>query len=307
MTRRHFLWSLPLPLAPLAMSQSPLFAAGASAAPLLRFGVIADCQYADAETSVKMKRFYRLSPKKLTAAVTHLNTLPLDFVINLGDTIDRAFPSFETVLPIFRQLKAPLHHVLGNHDYDVADDLKKLVRTRLGLPDTIYHTFSVKGWDFVCLDGNEVSLFSHPKASPQTAAATAYLKTLPGKPAPYNGAVSKTQLGWLRTRLDTARAEKKRVILFCHYPVFPVNAHNLWNSPEVLALVSSYKDIVAAWMNGHNHEGNYGVKDGIHFLNFKGMVDTEQGCWADVAVFADRIEVTGHEREKNKTLPASKA
>lgn len=276
--------------------------AGAADGPLVRFGVITDCQYADVETSVKMNRYYRLSPGKLKEAVEALNGSKLDFCVNLGDTIDRSFDSFEKVLPIFRELKVPLYHAIGNHDYSVVDEVKHLVPRRLGLERGTYFAWQVRGWRFVMLDGNDVSVFAHPKGSAEHAAAVKYMKSLPGKPAEWNGAISAGQIGWLRGQLEAARLHREKVVLFCHYPVFPVDPHNLWNAPEVVSLVETFSDVVAAWMNGHNHQGNYGTKHGVHFLNFKGMVDTEQNCWAEVAVHRDRLEVTGFAREPKRLL-----
>ena len=63
----------------------------------------------------------------------HYNKLNLSFVVHLGDFIDRDFESFDKVVPIYNRLKAPHYHVLGNHDFEVADDKKALVPTKLGL------------------------------------------------------------------------------------------------------------------------------------------------------------------------------
>ena len=35
-----------------------------------------------------------------------------------------------------------------------------------------------------------------------------------------------------------------------------------------------------AYIYGHNHAGNYGRRDTIHYLTLKGMVDTEQTSYA---------------------------
>ena len=271
-------------------------------APLLRFGVIADCQYADADTHKELDRYYRLSPQKLRDAVAWLNRSTLDFVVNLGDTIDRDVESFETVLPIFRQLKAPCRHAIGNHDYDVKDEFKKSVPVRLGLEAGTYYSWHVKGWRFVMLNGNDVSLFAHSSGSPERAAAEKVRQSFDPLPPDYNGAVGAGQLRWLRAELEAARLHRERVIIFCHYPVYPAHSLNLWNADEVLRTILPFQDVLAAWMNGHNHAGHYGKSGTVHFLTFKGMVDTTKGCWAVADVHADRIEVTGFEREPSRKL-----
>lgn len=44
---------------------------------------------------------------------------------------------------------------------------------------------------------------------------------------------------------------------------------------KVLELIGSYR-CVKAWLNGHNHAGAYAEYQGIHFITFNGMVDTEE-------------------------------
>jgi 3',5'-cyclic AMP phosphodiesterase CpdA len=292
MRRRTFLWSLPI-------------AAGASAEPmkdpLFRFGVIADCQFADQPDSEPLDRRYRLSPHKLREAVADLNSRSLEFVVNLGDTIDCDLISFETMMPIFGELKAPVRHVLGNHDFSVAAGSKKKVADRLGLSKGHY-SWERSGWRFLVLDGNAVSLFAHEPGSPAMAEARKIFDAAAGALLDYNGGLGESQLAWLDAQLKAARTAGQKVIVFCHYPVFPENKHNLWDSEAVLKHIDAQSDVMVAWMNGHNHAGNYGTHDGIHFVNFKGMVDTPENCWAEVAVWPERIEVTGFGREPRRSL-----
>src|SRR5690606_36367369 len=88
--------------------------------PLIRFGIIADVQYADQEDAGS--RNYRGSIDKLAEAVQTFNGRDLEFVINLGDFIDKGSSSFDTLLSITNRLNMPLYHVLGNHDFTVSED-----------------------------------------------------------------------------------------------------------------------------------------------------------------------------------------
>ena len=235
--------------------------------PLFRFGAVADCQYCKGTSNV---RKYNLSPKKLTACVEHYNKQQLSFVVHLGDFIDRDFESFDKVVPIYNRLKAPHYHVLGNHDFSVADDKKALVPAKLGLKQR-YYDFARKGWRFIVIDGNDVSLYAWPKDNPRTKAAAEYHKSLKPRPPSWNGALGDEQLKWIEAKLQAATKAKERVMLFCHFPVYPKNGHNLWNAGALTELLSRYP-CVAAYLNGHNHAGNYGQRDGIHYLTLKGMV-----------------------------------
>ncbi len=266
--------------------------------PLFRFGAVADCQYCDKTSS---KRKYNLSPEKLAACVEHYNQMELSFVVHLGDFIDRDFESFDKVVPIYNQLKAPHYHVLGNHDFSVADDKKALVPAKLGLKQR-YYDFSRKGWRFIAIDGNDISLYAWPKDDPRTKAATEYHKSLKPCPPSWNGALGDEQLKWIEAKLKNATKAKERVMLFCHFPVYPKNGHNLWNDKTLTDLLARYP-CVAAYLNGHNHAGNYGQSDGIHYLTLKGMVDTEQSSYSVIEVYADRLVVKGFGRETERELP----
>lgn len=271
--------------------------AGAAEKPMFSFAAIADCQYCAQDSKV---RRYHLSPDKLAKCVDHLNMLELSFVVHLGDFIDRDWESFDVVVPIYEKLKAPHYHVLGNHDFSVADERKMEVPKRLGLTSR-YYSFERGSWRFIAVDGNDVSLYAHPKGSDRHLASKAKYESYENKPPAYNGAVGKDQLVWLREQFESARKAKQRVVLFCHFPVFPKNSHNLWNDSEITKLLSEYSQIIA-WINGHNHRGNYGEIDGIHYLTLKGMVDTEKTSYAIIDVHDDRLEVRGFGREGNRTL-----
>ena len=166
MKRRPFLWSLP-------MSATVLNAqSDAETVPLFRFGVIADCQFADIPDHEEWNRRFRLSPGKLKQAVADLNTRDLEFVVNLGDSIDQIFASFDVVLPIFATLKAPVRHALGNHDYDVAAGERDGVIKKFGLPSGHY-SWQRRGWRFIMLNGCAVSLFAHEPGTSGHAEAMA--------------------------------------------------------------------------------------------------------------------------------------
>jgi len=104
------------------------------------------------------------------------------------------------------------------------------------------------------------------------------------------------------TQLDKSVEKNEKVIIFCHFPVFPENVHNLLNYNEVLSVLSGYQNVIA-WFNGHNHTGNYGNFNKIHFITIKGMVETEtSGSFALVEVYRNKIRIRGSGREKEQIL-----
>jgi predicted phosphodiesterase len=270
----------------------------------LRFGVIADCQYADVPTAGT--RYYRQSLEKLRHCVKTLNDNDVRFVVHLGDFIDRGMENLEKVVPVLKQCQAPTYHVLGNHDFSVADERKAEVPRLLGMPSR-YYDFSFGRWRFVVLDGNDISLVSRREGTEPYRRAEAMLAGLKSRGAPHahnwNGAVSDSQLAWLKQTLVAAAGAGQRVIVFCHFPVYPPNAHNLWNDQQLLEIFASHPGVVA-YLNGHNHAGNYARKNGVHFLTVEGMVET-----ADTTAFAiahasvDSLRIQGFGRVADRTLP----
>ena len=281
--------------------------AAASERPMFSFGVLADPQYADVDT--RGSRFYRNSLAKLKAAVGELNKHELKFVVTLGDVIDRNYKSFDDILPLYEPLKAPSKIVLGNHDFDMADEDKGKVLGRLGLKQG-HRAETVGDWHFIYLDGTDVSTYRYGKEATETAAAKKIMDGMRAEKRaqarPWNGSLGDEQKKWFAAELKKAQAAKKRVIVFCHYPAFPLNdGHNLWNDKEVVDLIAKHPNVVA-YMNGHNHRGRYGVNKGCHYINLKGMVETkDKSAFAIVRCYADRIEVDGFETEPDRTCAIS--
>ncbi len=273
--------------------------------PLLRFGVIADPQYADVEPKLEYDRFYRNSPKKLADAIETLNGEDLAFVVTLGDLVDRDWDSFDTILPVYDGLRHENILLPGNHDFAVEPQRLADVHARLGMPAP-WHDFARSGIRFVVIDGNEVSLFSTPQGHSRHAEAVERLEALEKAGAinamPWNGGIGEEQCAWLEQALADARERGEAVIVMGHYPLYPENQHNLWNGERLVELFERSGNVIA-YLNGHNHVGNLGRAGSTWYVNFKGMVDTEtENTFAVVEVFKDRIEVIGYGREESRSL-----
>ena len=272
--------------------------------PVVSFGLIADCQYVDRPRGGS--RYYRMSPGKLAEAVKSLNQKPLSFTFHLGDYIDADFASFDTLEPIASQLKSKLYHALGNHDFQVANQFKKHVPTRLGLRDRGYHSFTKNGVRFLVIDTTDVSTYRHPSGSAErklvNAELTKWIKNGVSGASSWNGRPGDEQLAWIEAELKAATERNEVVILVGHHPILPNAAHSIWISDTVANLLEKYP-AAKAYLNGHDHAGAYIAADGVHYLTLDGMVETEStNAFAYAEVYSDRLEVIGSGRQESHSL-----
>lgn len=265
-------------------------------------GIIADCQYCDC--AVKWDRYYKAAPERLKEAIATLNKDSLSYSIHLGDFIDKDFQSLDRILPLWDALKSNSYHVLGNHDFDVKDSLKSKIIQRLNLTNR-YYSFIEKNWRFIVLDGNDLSF--HGALTPIKVKQTdSVFNSLKNKELPYlqkwNGAFSSKQLNWIKTELDLAKKNNQKVGFYCHFPIFPIDQHNIWNRDQFLALIKPYKN-VKIFFNGHNHAGAYQMENNVHYVTFKGMVDTkDRSAFAKAKFDSDTIHIQGFYREPSRKL-----
>lgn len=274
-------------------------------APLLRFGIIADPQYADLEADPALNRYFRESLGRIAEAIDTFNGEELDFIVTLGDIIDRGFESFDDILPLYERSRHPAYFLLGNHDYAVSAQHLPDVASRVGLERT-YFDLVFGQYRLVFLDGSDVSTFSAPLDDPRTALAKERLSALKTAGASnaqtWNGSLGDEQLAWLTSVLTEADVNGEQVIVFNHYPVFPPNRHIMWDSERILQVLSKSESF-AAYFCGHNHDGDFGLYQGRPFVTLKGMVDTpDKNAFSIVSIFADHIDITGFGREESRVI-----
>ena len=289
----------------------------------VNIGVFTDCQYCDCEASGN--RQYRLSLAKLDSCITVFNSMKLDAMFHLGDMIDHGYGNYDSVLPRFAKFKAPLDLVLGNHDYMIktrykaglidhrgltgnrqkehAEGIRDGYRTENGKTPGTY-TVTIGKWRFIILNGDDLSYFA-PQDKEQVGERNDMVgqqyMDLKTNGMPWNGGIGRKQMQWLDEQLKAGGVDEKNVIILCHFPLYGKKDHILFNNNEVFALISSYP-CVKAWFNGHYHAGAYTLKNGIHLVNFKGMVDTKQNSFAVVTLTSDSILIKGYGREPDRML-----
>lgn len=238
--------------------------------PLFSFGVVADVQYADKPTVGK--RHYQQSARLLADCVRDLKKQELAFTIQLGDLVDgnttpqRTRADLDRVLEIFQPLAGRLHHVVGNHCLNAG---REYVLEKYGLAQGYYDFVppGVAEWRMVVLDGNDAGY----------------------------GRIGPQQLDWLRGTLARAQRQGERVLLFCHYAVATeAAAHHRLNDREPIEAILGSTRCVVAYVAGHDHEGGYAQKAGVHHITIQGMVEASpQNAYAIVHVYQDRLELEG--------------
>lgn len=270
---------------------------------LFKVGIVADVQYCDTEN--RGTRHYRASKKKLQEAVNTFNEEKVDFIINLGDLIDHDYDSYLPLMEIFSQSSAPVYHVLGNHDFSVAEDKKNEITKLLGLKRK-YYTRKHFNWRFIFLDGTEVSVYANKKDSPEYTKASLTLDSLKLSKAvnawDWNGAIGNKQIKWYKANLKKAEEKNENVIVVCHFPVFPQpDTYNLYNSNEIKNITEQFKGKLI-YLHGHTHKSNFTDNNSVFYLSFRGMVETDMNSYAVAEVFSESILIRGFGKEKNYTI-----
>ncbi|MGN7786016.1 metallophosphoesterase [Niabella sp. 22666] len=270
--------------------------------PVLRFGIIADIQYADADT--RGTRFYRNSLQKLDSCIQDFNQQKIPFIINLGDITDRDPTDLPPVLNLLNKSKRPVYNTTGNHDYagvTMNEDLFK----KLGMPAE-YYTFKKGQWRFILLNTNEVASYANVKGSPKEKELEEMIKKIKAAKGhnaqEYNGGISSRQMDWLRQLLNQAERKKEKVLIFSHHPFACADGLTALNDQEVMSLVSAFS-CVKALIAGHHHSGAFCNQLAPPVIVAEGMVETaDQNAYGIISLYPDRLELIGHGRMTSRTI-----
>ena len=261
----------------------------------MRFGIVTDCHYADADPAGT--RFYRESLWKLAECVARMNAQRVDFLIELGDFKDQDRPPVESrtlahlqaAEAVFQEFSGPRYHVLGNHDMDSISKRQLLSHVEnTGIDsDRSYYSFDVKGLHCIVLDAN------------YTADGRDYDH---GHFDWMDANVPARELDWLRG--DLARSYRP-VVVFIHQLLDGTGSVYVKNAPEVRQILESSGKVLAVFQ-GHHHAGAYSCIGGIHYYTLKAMVEghgRDNNAYAIVEMQRDRsLIVTGYRRASSVEL-----
>ena len=276
-------------------------------APIFRFGLVSDIQYADFDdghSAVGKRRYYRAALPSLERAVSEWNAESVDFAIQCGDIVDgvnrtnkQSTVALQRILGCLDRLNVECKHVLGNHctcQFQRKDLLKKL---HYGGDDLGYYSFEPTGqWRLVVLDTSDISLYAWPKDHPHHHTALEIMKRenpndvwcnpslLKGKQrrfCSYNGAVGNVQLKWLESELEAAAKLDQNVLIFTHIPIEPQGVTPggiLWNFEEVQTVLRRHASRVRAVFSGHVHQWVHSQdRSGIQYITLPGVIEMPPG------------------------------
>lgn len=276
---------------------------------ILRFGVIADCQYDTTcdESNLPGDRYCVTTLQKLKDAVEELNRHDLDFVVNMGDLIDQKFENFPEPLKVLSGLRAPVHHLVGNHDFcgpghEYGLRPREDVFNAIGLKNS-YYSWQQEEWKFIVLDTNEVGTIEWMPGSPEYdlgAKIYSYMEAAGANNArPWNGGLSEAQFAWLEKELRQAAGP---VVVFGHHPISPDYGGNCLNDKRLRRLLQKTPR-VQTYFCGHEHAGMFDLFVDLPCLAFKGMVETrDETCFAIVNLEQNKIAIEGFGREESRVL-----
>jgi predicted phosphodiesterase len=261
----------------------------------VRFGIVTDCHYADADTVGT--RYYRDSLDKLGECVEEMNRQRVDFLTELGDFKDQNTPPIEqktllylrAVESVFHKFNGPTYHVLGNHDADSISKVQFLANIEnTGIdPTRTYYSFDYNGVHFVVLDANYKSDgadYDHGNFDWTDAN------------------VPPAELQWLRQDLAASHGA---VIVLIHQLLDGTGSYYVKNAVEVRQILEQSGRVLAV-LQGHFHEGSYSRIEGIHYYTLKALIEgpgPDNNSYAIVEVRPDmNITITGYRKAVSKQL-----
>ena len=263
--------------------------------PLVRFGFVTDCHYAEIPYAKREypvgDASYKESAMKLMECVAVMNREKPAFLIELGDFKD-AGPDKEStavflkkIETVFSAFRGPRYHVLGNHDFDLLNKSEFLSQiSNHGQDKAMAHySFSFNGVKFVVLDACYNSKLEDYR---------------PGNWQWFDANVPPAQLGWLEKELTSASGP---AVVFCHQCLDPeADANHLTKNAAAVRAVIEKSGKVKAVFTGHQHSGRIGVVKGVTYYSLRALVlnaGEEENSYAIAEVFpSGDIAVTGYRK-----------
>jgi manganese-dependent ADP-ribose/CDP-alcohol diphosphatase len=276
---------------------------------------------------------------------------PIQMIVQLGDLLDGRCQEtnkdrdicLQQILEQFNRMPSnvPRFDVIGNHELynftrEELNDPNGPLHTSfsndeiLQKPSTFFSRVIVAGIRIINLDAYEISTLNGEK-EPTTVDAYNFLSTknpnnirakgvdwangLVGERkrfVPYNGAISKEQLNWLRETLKISLERNERCIVLSHVSLQQgccAESCVIWNYEEVVSCLHNPTGTgdtpVVACLYGHAHKGGYIMDDrGIHHLTLQSPLEAigDEVAFATIDVTSNQLNVRGRGRVPSRVL-----
>lgn len=203
----------------------------------VKFAQLTDIHYTVSGTT-ESGRDVSKSQIALQAAIIRLNASDVDFVVFLGDNIDKSTTeNLEGFMNIVKDLKKPYYMIIGNHDAHKASGMSKEDYIKI-IKKYNPNQFSKNSYFYFHPTPEIVAIFMDGTAN-----------TVPTA----HGNFNKTKLAWLEKLLK--KNKNGKAVILQHYPLIEPSdnpSHNVLNKATYLELLKNH-DNVASISSGHYH------------------------------------------------------
>ena len=286
--------------------------------PEVTFGVIADCQFASGTpdfvgkiwgSDQMFRECYSLSPKKFQEAFdTFKQNDDVEFVLHLGDYVDRNLDDARVLDDISNKSGIEVKHLIGNHDLwatggDVQRTMKMLkmgsryISEHIGGNDSHYR--------LIRLDSNELGPLEHKKGTIGHQIGVKAVENMRKEGLlqayEWNGGFSERQLDWLDVELSHAEKLGEVAILSAHHQIFPPHVLDALNATEIIDVIDAHNN-VGVFLNGHNHGGAFGTNNGVNYETLPGMLSGDDNAFGIVSGYDERLEIEGYGRVSDRII-----
>ena len=243
--------------------------------PVVRFGYITDCHFADIDTKPGDCRMYRASLGKLATFVADMNASGVDFVVEGGDFKDRgttparSLEYLDSMEAEFARFNGPRYHVLGNHDHDNLSKEEFLAHVANGgqAAAKAFYSFERGGVKFIVLDA-----CYRPDGTPYCRGKFSWKEAF----------IPAEQVEFLKAELASA---SRWCVPIVHQQLDAEDETCIRNAADVRKILEESGKVKCV-IQGHFHEGAFHELNGIGYYTQKASVlGVKENAYSIVEVF----------------------
>ncbi len=260
----------------------------ASYSKTLNFAIASDAHYLK-DPAVNSSLY--AAPKALRGFVDRVNEKNYDFVIFLGDNIDKSNEeTLQAFLKTTKKIKTPYYLVMGNHDVHKISGLDKKEYNLIVSKENKYQKKA------------ENSYYFYPSSDVIVIVLDSVSSGMPSG----HGVFSSKTLKWLDEVLS--KNKNKKALIFQHIPYYaPYEKpeYEILEKPEYKAVISRHDNILAIFSGHYHKESLYKEDNGIYHICVPAL-SLEPYLYTEIELKYDKVPLLKGKNFKldGKTLPA---